>query len=427
MSIREFDLVLLGCTGDAGQAVAHTVARCAPKGLRWALAGRSEKKLKDLAAAVEAKSGQGNDDQVKVEWVIADCSSSDQMHALASRTVVILSLAGPYALLGERVVEACVAEHTHFADITGEVYWVAAMKERYGEFAARAGVCICSFCGYDCIPVELSIHECAHALAADDRLQKVECVSSFTGTGGMPHGTLMTMLDMFTLSQSVLIARGLWGFLASSERMHAVRSVLRSALPFSWSRATGTFTVPHVMFSITTPVVHASAWRAGFGGLRFVDRQRVPGIRGLDTSVWTLFGLVPIVLTLTLIALTALPLLALSLALSLSSSVYKAIERALLRYSYPGDETAVVTVLTTATAASGAVVSAEFECAGDPGIWCTAKLAAETAMHMATRPQTLPKGFVTPSAMGQALVAHLRAAGVRIETKRAAPHASKQE
>ena len=43
---RDLDLVLFGATGFTGGLTADYLAEHAPAGLRWALAGRSEEKLK---------------------------------------------------------------------------------------------------------------------------------------------------------------------------------------------------------------------------------------------------------------------------------------------------------------------------------------------------------------------------------------------
>ena len=53
---REYDVVLFGATGFTGGLTADYLARHAPAGLRWALAGRSRSKLeavRDRLAAVD--------------------------------------------------------------------------------------------------------------------------------------------------------------------------------------------------------------------------------------------------------------------------------------------------------------------------------------------------------------------------------------
>src|SRR5947199_9097810 len=52
---REYDIVLLGATGYTGGLTAQYLARHAPEGTRWALAGRNRDKL----AAVAERLGTG--------------------------------------------------------------------------------------------------------------------------------------------------------------------------------------------------------------------------------------------------------------------------------------------------------------------------------------------------------------------------------
>lgn len=46
---RTYDLVLLGATGYTGKLTAEHIASALPTDLRWAIAGRNEKKLAAIA------------------------------------------------------------------------------------------------------------------------------------------------------------------------------------------------------------------------------------------------------------------------------------------------------------------------------------------------------------------------------------------
>ena len=50
---RDLDLVLFGATGFTGRLTAEYLARHAPNGLRWALAGRNPAKLESTIARIE--------------------------------------------------------------------------------------------------------------------------------------------------------------------------------------------------------------------------------------------------------------------------------------------------------------------------------------------------------------------------------------
>lgn len=49
-STRQYDIVLFGATGYTGKLTAQYVARKLPTDIKWAIAGRSERKLEAVAA-----------------------------------------------------------------------------------------------------------------------------------------------------------------------------------------------------------------------------------------------------------------------------------------------------------------------------------------------------------------------------------------
>ena len=51
---RPYELVLLGANGYTGRVTAEHIAMHLPTDLRWAIAGRSESKLSDLAQKLKA-------------------------------------------------------------------------------------------------------------------------------------------------------------------------------------------------------------------------------------------------------------------------------------------------------------------------------------------------------------------------------------
>lgn len=240
---RDFDLILFGATGDAGRATASYLARAAPSSMKWAIAGRSASKLEELRALIQSESSHA-----EIGIVIATCdAASGTLQAMAARARIVLSAAGPYHKLGEPVMAACIASGTHYVDITGEIPWVAEMRAKYAESAKAAGVCLCSFCGYDCVPAELSVFLARKELGGGP-LRSAECVFELHG-GGAPRGTLLTVLTSISPS----FVSGLWSFLPAAERLPAFLSLLLWLLPW-YSAHVKAFTVPHFMGWCNTPV-----------------------------------------------------------------------------------------------------------------------------------------------------------------------------
>lgn len=73
------------------------------------------------------------------------------------------------------------------------------MRNKYQADALAKNVCIVSFCGYDSVPAELALfvtHQELQKANSESKLQSLELVFVCHG-GGMPHGTISTILDYF--------------------------------------------------------------------------------------------------------------------------------------------------------------------------------------------------------------------------------------
>ena len=144
-SERPYDIVVFGATGFTGQLVVRHLAKAAPEGVRWAVAGRSLDKL----AAVLREAG------VDVPIVHADVTEPGSLRGLAASARVVLTTVGPYAQHGAPLVAACVEAGTDYVDITGEPDFVEQMIEQHHEAAAAKDLRIVSCCGFDSIPHDL--------------------------------------------------------------------------------------------------------------------------------------------------------------------------------------------------------------------------------------------------------------------------------
>src|SRR5438270_217056 len=117
MPERKYDVVLYGATGFVGRQTVRYFARHAPRGaVRWAIAGRDRQKL----AAVKAQAGSG---AASVDILVADSRNQASVDAIVVLARVVLNTAGPFALYGDAIVNACVRFKTHYVDITGETPW----------------------------------------------------------------------------------------------------------------------------------------------------------------------------------------------------------------------------------------------------------------------------------------------------------------
>jgi len=152
MNQRPFGVILMGATGFTGGLVAEEFARRLSPGDRpWAIAGRSTDKLEAVRAALTRLRPSCGE----MAMFEADLADVDRLREIARSTDVIVSTAGPFDRLGHQLVEACVAEGTHYLDITGEPGFVEAIRRRHQDEAQRRGVRIVPCCGFDSVPADL--------------------------------------------------------------------------------------------------------------------------------------------------------------------------------------------------------------------------------------------------------------------------------
>jgi short subunit dehydrogenase-like uncharacterized protein len=151
---RSYDIVLFGATGFAGALTAEYLARHAPTGCRWALAGRNPSKLE----RVRSRLTEIDPTLAELPLLIADAADPAALRAIADRTKVVITTVGPYVHLGEPLLAACAAAGTDYVDLTGEPEFVDTMYLRYHARAVETGARLIHSCGFDSIPHDLGVY-----------------------------------------------------------------------------------------------------------------------------------------------------------------------------------------------------------------------------------------------------------------------------
>jgi short subunit dehydrogenase-like uncharacterized protein len=128
---RDHDIVLLGATGFTGELTAAYLAKNAPQGLRWALAGRNQGKLE----AVRDRLAQVDPELKNLTLLQADSSDEASLRSLAESTRVVITTVGPYLEHGGPLVAACAAAGTDYVDLTGEPEFVDRMYLEHHDTA----------------------------------------------------------------------------------------------------------------------------------------------------------------------------------------------------------------------------------------------------------------------------------------------------
>lgn len=207
---RDLDLVVFGATGFTGKLVAEHLAKSYSSGdkkVRYALAGRDAARLEAARAEVAKHAPLA----AGAELVAVDPTDHAALVRLFGRARAVISTAGPYQLYGTPIVKAAVDAGAHYCDITGELSWVASLRdaEKLDDKARAAGVKVVPCCGYDCVPSDLGAFMAAEELkrrgAAVGRIETVIDGSMMDG-GGVSGGTAASALNLMGDSKAMAVA-----------------------------------------------------------------------------------------------------------------------------------------------------------------------------------------------------------------------------
>ncbi len=389
--MRDLDVTLYGATGFVGRLTARYLAKHAPESTRIGLGGRSEQRLEEVRR------------ELGVDWPLIVAESNDEaaLKALAERSKVVATTVGPYAKYGRKLAAACAEAGTHYADLTGETSFMREVIDAHDARARETGARIVHNCGFDSIPSDLGVL-LVHQTAAEP-LEDTTAV--FTVKGGISGGTLDSMRGQLDEARSDKSrARTMMDpYALSPDRdkepdLGSERELMRPDRDpeVGWI-------APWVMATINTRVVRRSnALQDWAYGRRFRYREvmRANPVMGAAITV----GLGSLVAGLTF------------------PPTRKVLDRVLPK---PGEGPSEKTqssgffkVDIHARGESGRRYRGKVSAQGDPGYAATAVMFGEAALCLALAELPGEGGVLTPAtAMGDALVQRLRAAGVTLEAR----------
>ncbi len=378
-------MVVFGATGFTGGLACEYLARHAPEGTRWAIAGRDERKLSAVREALGALRCPPS------EVRVVDAGDPRSLRAMAESTRVVLTTVGPFAEHGIPVVEAAVEGGADYVDITGEPSFVNEVIARFDDRARDRGVRIVNCCGFDSIPHDLGALYTAQQLPRGARMT-IEAYVRSRGTfsGGTWHSAIGAMAGMRRGARPKRERRP-----PTSDRK--VRGMTRR---IRWSQEVGAWAVP--LPTIDPEVVLRSARELDVFGpdFRYGHFARV---RTLRTAVAGVAG----VGALAVLAQTK-PTRELLKRVRKQGEGPSAEQRSKswFEVTFVGED-ASHRVITTVSG-------------GDPGYDETAKMVSESALCLAHDRATLPEraGVLTTAvAMGDRLRERLMKAGIRFQVK----------
>lgn len=264
MSTREFGVVIFGASGFTGRLVAEHVSRAAGNaGLKWAIAGRNREKLEALGFAVPV--------------IVADAHDRSALDALARRTKVVCTTAGPYAKYGSELVAACADAGTHYCDLTGEVQWMRRMIDLHHDRAKQTGARIVHTCGFDSIPSDLGTWATQQEFHARHGVYASSVLAAFGETsGGFSGGTVASAAQTATEATEDRTVRKVIGhpYGLDPDPDSPQKPRVPDETSIGWEARLGMFTIPFVMAQVNTRVVRRAHALAGFPyGEDFVYRE----------------------------------------------------------------------------------------------------------------------------------------------------------
>jgi short subunit dehydrogenase-like uncharacterized protein len=167
--------MLYGATGYTGQLLAEEAVR---RGHQPVLAGRTAAKLAPLA------------ERLGLAFVAVDLHDEAALNRATADVELVFHAAGPFVFTGEPMIQACLATHTHYLDIAGEIPNLLSTF-RHVRAAHQAGITLISGVGFDVVPTD-----CLAKYLADQEPGAVVLELAVDALSTPSAGTVKSLLEM---------------------------------------------------------------------------------------------------------------------------------------------------------------------------------------------------------------------------------------
>ncbi len=166
--------MIYGANGYTGRLMAIEAVR---RGMTPVLAGRNKEPVEALAAELGLPSR------------IFSLDDSENLPAALQDMKLVMHCAGPFSATSQPMIEACLASHTHYLDITGEIS-VFENAWKQSDAAKQVDVVLCPGAGFDVVPTDCLAARLVEALPSATHLQL-----AFEAGGGLSPGTAKTSVE----------------------------------------------------------------------------------------------------------------------------------------------------------------------------------------------------------------------------------------
>ncbi|MFB2898065.1 trans-acting enoyl reductase family protein [Aerosakkonemataceae cyanobacterium BLCC-F50] len=402
MSDRPYHVVLYGASGFVGKQTVQYFADRTSKQIRWAIAGRNRQKLEAVRSQLD----------VAVDILVADSQDQQAVDKIVSQTKVLLTTAGPFALYGNALVDACVRYKTHYVDITGETPWVKTLIDRYHTQAALDGTRIIPCCGFDSVPSDLGTYLVVRHLQRELGVPCKSVNAYFQAFGGFNGGTLASAFNLYDSNQTEQLKDP---FLLNPPGIHTQAQIEQNRDPETptFDSELNTWVAPFFMGIVNARIVRRSSalyeqWQEPYSS----DFKYQEYLKFDEPLAW-------------LKATSVNAGLALFTG-ALQQPVVRSLFQPLLPQPGTGPSEQAMnegwfSCELIGTGIDGRKVRSLIRGQGDPGNRATVKFLCESALSLAEQPDELPGGekrggVLTPATgLGEVLAKRLRQAGMTLE------------
>lgn len=415
MADKQFDVIIYGATGFTGQLVARyfltedETSLESASALKWAIAGRSEAKLLATKEILKQKLPNVKPAVIdSIPIVVAEATDAEAILALVKSTKVVLTLAGPYAIYANLLVQFCAENGVHYCDLTGEMIWADKNVRKYEAVAKKSGAKIVHCCGFEAMPSDMTTF-----LLADFLRTKLNTEASHISfywvesLGGVSGGTCASLLNQMAISTRSEVKRMFDPFFYTSPKYEQEKKHLEEAnktgFRVKYDKDLKAWTTVFIGAGANSPVVLRSNYLLGdYYGKAFSYWER------FSTGGFFVQNIVSLV-TASLLALSYFDLTRKLLELIVPAPGVGPTEEELVKGFFKAESLAYDE--NRKLVARGYTTGA-----GDPGYLITSKMISEIAKCLAkgeTDGAVTTGGFLTPaSAGGRSLAKRLHDKGV---------------
>ncbi len=288
---KKLDIIIWGATGFTGKLVCEYInENYLKKSLNWGIGGRSKEKLLIVNEKLNLC-----DNRI----FIADSYDIKSLINLTSKTKVICSTVGPYALYGTKLIEACIITGTDYCDITGETQWIRKIIDNYHKKAKEKNIKIINSCGFDSIPSDMGVYYSQkiifEKIGKYANMINMRVAAAKGGISGGTYNSLSNVLDEARIDKDVRkTLTNPYGLNPIEKQLGKDKRDLQKVI---FDKISNSWIAPFVMAGINTKIVRRSHALIDFKyGANFTYDEAILTGKGITGQIKGYISLIPIFL-----------------------------------------------------------------------------------------------------------------------------------